>query len=85
MIYLIDFLFMLLFLSMREFVARMQDCRLRLFLTVRHFLFWGEYVSFLIYLYVRPCHTITEKQVSFFMCLFTMMVFDWLITKKKII
>lgn len=85
MIYLTDFLFFLLYLSLKERARRFMDCKLRQFVNFRKYFYWFEYMLVIGYQYVKPNASNTERMVSFCMSVATCIAFDYLVTKKKII
>jgi hypothetical protein len=83
MVYLIDFFFIVTYLLVGEWVIRVQDCKLRWFFRIRNGLNWIEFLVVLMYLYIRPVHTQTEREASFAIMLTTKIFCDKLISRKR--
>lgn len=82
MVYLYDFIFIMLFLGFKQFMKFTQDTNQGLFEVVRQYGFWFEYGLILIGIYFAPVHSMTERGVSFMMCMLTKLIVDFILPEN---
>lgn len=76
MMYVVDMLFIFCYLACEKATTWVQNRRLRWYFKVREILQWLQFFSILGYLYGRPYHNDTERQVSFTVMIATKLIFD---------
>lgn len=81
MIYLYDFLFVALFLGIKDVAMWLLDSQPDIYVIVRKYYMWFEFSFVCLAIYFIPTHNIHEAEIAFFMSLCTKGLHD--IIKKK--
>lgn len=82
MIYIFDVFFILIYLYIKYNIFRLLTCKIRWYLSIKEVMFQFEWALILIYMYIRPQHTLSEGAVSFWICLTTIILFNVVILRK---